>query len=235
MLGLDSGPERGVAQPGSAPPLGGGGPRFKSGRPDSRSPCSGAGVRFPPAIARWPRARIATTAPVTAGAICRILRPSSLLHEAFGKPPLRRTLPARRNLSAPGGAYPVGVAGLFSRSGPGQTGVASFVLASRRSLSAPFAAVDRRLDAVNRQRAAAPARHHAVHGRHQAVRARQYPVHGATMPSRAADDVVDGRDDAIHRPRARVNPRGRPRVFLACDPNPRSDYSLAAGPRSSAG
>ena len=32
---------RDVAQPGSAPPLGGGGPRFESGRPDTRPPCGG--------------------------------------------------------------------------------------------------------------------------------------------------------------------------------------------------
>ncbi len=41
MRRLDSAPRRGVAQPGSAPPLGGGGPRFESGRPDvepTRSP-----------------------------------------------------------------------------------------------------------------------------------------------------------------------------------------------------
>src|SRR5580692_489849 len=38
-------PGRGVAQPGSALPLGGRGPRFESGRPDFRKPAPSAGFR----------------------------------------------------------------------------------------------------------------------------------------------------------------------------------------------
>ncbi len=38
----DASIKRGVAQPGSAPALGAGGPQFKSGRPD-RTACSSAG------------------------------------------------------------------------------------------------------------------------------------------------------------------------------------------------
>jgi hypothetical protein len=94
MLGLDSPRERGVAQPGSAPPLGGGGPRFKSGRPDLWNPCLGRGSRFLAAIARSLRVRIATRPRVAAGVIYRTLRPRGLLKEALGKPTLSRTLPA---------------------------------------------------------------------------------------------------------------------------------------------